>query len=195
MQFIVQRNPTYPNLTFDISPAGVVGEAALKLFDERTREGNAHEASRFRDFLRKDKKLLLYHGFSDPALTPYRTMVFYEDLAKVAGGASKLERNARLFMVPGMQHCSGGPGPDVFDSVTAIDEWVVKGVAPEQMLATKFANRRSGPVQRTMPLCKFPQEAQYQGSGDVNDAANWTCAVKPSLLENGPIGRAAGWKP
>ena len=192
-QFIVQRNPSFANLSFDISPAGVVGDSALKLFDERTRDGNTNDATRMREFLKKNKKLILYHGFSDPALTPYRTMVYYEDLAKVAGGADKLEKNVRLFMVPGMQHCGGGPGPDVFDMATAIDNWVAKGVAPAQIMATKFTNRRSGPVVRTMPLCKYPEMARYKGAGDVNDAANWSCVSKPSLTENGATGKTAGW--
>src|SRR5262249_23929685 len=151
-------------------------------------DGSPRDAAMFKEFLRKNKKLILYHGLSDPALTPYRTMVYYEDLIKTAGGADKLEKNARLFLVPGMQHCGGGPGPDVFDMATAIDGWVAKGTAPAQILATKFANRRTGPVVRTMPLCKYPEMAHYKGSGEVNEAANWSCAAKPSLEENGPVG-------
>jgi feruloyl esterase len=191
IQNLVQYDPSYAARKFDVSPAGVIGEAALRLFDQRTSDGSPRDAARLRPFIRQDRKLLMYHGFSDPALSPYRTMLFYEQLSGLNPG---IEKNVRLFMVPGMQHCSGGPGPDVFDTVTALDNWVTKGVAPNRMMATKFQGRRTGAVLRTMPLCKYPEQARYQGAGDINDGANWSCAAQPGLLESGAVGSAAGWK-
>jgi feruloyl esterase len=79
---------------------------------------------------------------------------------------------ARLFMVPGMQHCSGGPGPDTFDSLGALEQWVEHHKAPEKMIASHLTN---GVVDRTRPLCVYPQVAQYKGKGDTNDAKNFAC--------------------
>jgi feruloyl esterase len=92
-----------------------------------------------------------------------------------------------------MQHCGGGPGPNFFDTLTALENWVEHGAAPNDILATHFLdnNPALGP-DRTMPLCKFPEQAEYKGSGDFNSAANWSCAHNRRLLEVGPNGREAG---
>jgi len=95
--------------------------------------------------------------------------------------------------VPGMFHCSGGPGPNTFDALTPLVTWVETGVAPQTIVATKFVNDDpSQGIARTMPLCKFPQQAKYKAAGDVNDAANWSCADQPSLSSVGPNGVEAG---
>jgi tannase/feruloyl esterase len=78
----------------------------------------------------------------------------------------------RLFMVPGMTHCAGGNGPDQFDAVSAIVDWVEKGVAPDALLAAKIVDGR--PV-RTRPLCPYPKVAKYAGRGSIDDAANFSC--------------------
>jgi feruloyl esterase len=80
----------------------------------------------------------------------------------------------RLFMAPGMQHCSGGPGPTAFDMVEPLEQWVEKGVAPERVTASHITN---GAVDRTRPLCAYPQEAVWKGSGSTDDAANFVCAT------------------
>ena len=79
---------------------------------------------------------------------------------------------ARLFMVPGMAHCSGGVGPDQNDAVTAVIDWVEKGVAPDSLVAKKIVN---GQVTRSRPLCPYPQVARYRGQGSTDDAANFEC--------------------
>jgi feruloyl esterase len=71
-----------------------------------------------------------------------------------------------------MQHCGGGPGPDTFDSLGALEEWVEHNKAPEKMIASHLTN---GVVDRTRPLCVYPQVAQYKGKGDTNDAKNFVC--------------------
>src|SRR5260370_35704931 len=92
-------------------------------------------------------------------------------------------------MLPNTQHCGGGPGPNTFDSLTAIENWVEQGVAPESLVAS---HSTAGVVDRTMPLCKFPAKARYVG-GNVNDAASWTCGSRDrSLLKVGRNGRQAG---
>lgn len=96
-------------------------------------------------------------------------------------------------MVPGMYHCSRGPGPNVFDALGALEQWVEKGVAPEAIVATEYTNDElAQPALRTMPLCAFPRQAQYSGSGDVNNAANWSCTANEDLLQVGPNGASAG---
>ena len=171
-QYLVQRDPKSNSLTLGITGRGTIPDEALKRYDERTGAGSADDPNKLKPFIQKNKKLLMYHGFSDPALTPVKTMLFYEQLADLTRGSyNALQKNVRLFMVPGMQHCGGGPGPNVFSMLTALDQWVDQGVAPERILATKYTNdRRTEPVLRRMPLCKFPEQAKYNGSGDVNDA-------------------------
>jgi feruloyl esterase len=82
----------------------------------------------------------------------------------------------RLFMAPGMFHCDHGPGPNSFDYLTALEQWVEAGEAPASLLATHFSDF-DGLPDRTRPLCPYPQVASYNGSGDINDAANFHCAL------------------
>ena len=89
------------------------------------------------------------------------------------GGAEKTKQFMRLFMAPGMGHCSGGPGPNSLDALTALEAWVEKGTAPERILATRRA--QGGAVQRTRPLCVYPQVARWVGQGSTDDAANFSC--------------------
>jgi feruloyl esterase len=196
IQYMVELDPQYNVRTFDVNTGGVIGDAALKLFNEKMELLGVGDPAKLRPFQEKGKKLLMYHGFSDPALSPYRTIQFYEQLAAMTPGSyPNLQKNVRLFMVPGMQHCAGGPGPNSFAMLPVLDKWVDAGTAPEQIRATKYVNDDPAQgVARTMPLCKFPQQAKYKGAGDVNDAANWACSDQPSLLSVGPNGVEAGLK-
>ena len=81
-----------------------------------------------------------------------------------------------MFLVPGMQHCGGGPGPNAFSMVTALEQWVEKGVAPDQVIASHLTN---GNVDRTRPLCAYPKEARYTGTGSTDQAANFSCVLPP----------------
>lgn len=197
-QYMVELDPKYNARTFDVNPDGVVGDAALKLLNERMELLAVGGAAKLKPFQEKGKKLLMYHGFSDPALSPYRTIELYEQLAATTpGGYANLQKNIRLFMVPGMQHCGGGPGPNSFSMLSTLDHWVEQGTAPEQILATKYVNDNpSQGIVRTMPLCKFPQQAKYEGAGDVSDAGNWSCSdhLSLSLLNVGSNGIEAGLK-
>ena len=188
LQFLVERNPSFNARDFDVRD-GVVGDGALRLFDRRTEAGDGDIPETLIPFIKMDKKLLMYHGFSDPALPAFRTIKFYEDLEKVTrGGYRELQENVRLFMVPGMQHCGGGPGPNVFDTLTALDTWVEGGGGPDAIIATNTATAR------TMPLCKFPEQARYKGAPNpMNTATSWTCSDGDQrLLQVGPNGRQAG---
>lgn len=192
---IVTRDPTYNQLTFPVSVGGIVQNEALALFDSHTNLGSARDPASYVPYLASGRKLIIYHGFSDPALTPYRTTRLYEQFARLAGSYSTLQSAARLFMVPGMQHCGGGPGPNSFDTLTALENWVEHNIAPEAIPASHYIanNRLANPnPDRTMPLCKFPEQARYV-SGAINVASSWTCSPNDrSLLQSGLDGTLAG---
>jgi feruloyl esterase len=87
-------------------------------------------------------------------------------------GSSVVGKSIELYMVPGMNHCQGGPGTDYFDKMGAIEEWVAKGSAPDKIIASHLTN---GTADRTRPLCPYPQVAAYKGTGSADDAANFVC--------------------
>jgi feruloyl esterase len=97
---------------------------------------------------------------------------YYKSVTNALGGASTAMASVRLFMVPGMGHCGGGEGPNTFDMVTALEQWVEHGKPPEQILASHVTN---GASDRTRPLCPYPQLATYKGSGSIDEAANFIC--------------------
>jgi feruloyl esterase len=92
----------------------------------------------------------------------------------VLGGADKASSSVRFFLEPGMGHCGGGEGPNVFDKMSAIEQWVEHGQAPDTITASHSTD---GKVDRTRPLCPYPQVAKYKGSGSIDDAANFACAA------------------
>ena len=117
-------------------------------------------------------KLILYHGWSDPAISAYGTISYYGRVME-ALGREKANDTVRLFMAPGMHHCQGnGPGPNTFDTLTALEQWVERGAAPTRLVASHSTN---SVVDRTRPLCAYPQVARYSGSGDINAADNFRC--------------------
>ena len=116
-------------------------------------------------------KLIFWHGISDPWFSALDTIDYYERMSKTNGGLEQVRNWSRLFLSPGMGHCSGGPGTlDTFDAVTAIVRWVEEGVAPESLTATG----RAFPG-RSRPLCAYPLHAHYKGQGNPEDAANFEC--------------------
>jgi len=184
----------YYDLGVDLNNAietnGVVRPAALKLVYERLAADIPDDPSKYGAFFSQGGKLLMYHGYEDLIISPYSSIWFYEDLAEKNGGYEKLEAHARLFMVPGMLHCNGGSGPNAFDTLSALEKWVEKGIAPDAIIAT---HSTSNLVDRSMPLCKFPEQARYKGGGDVKDSSNWSCPQKDqALLASGPNGNQAG---
>ena len=128
-------------------------------------------------FKKRGGKLLMYTGWSDPVVPPQDTVAFYEAVAKPMGGMERTRDFFRLFMAPGMGHCSGGPGPNQFDHLTALEQWVEKGVAPEKLIASHVTN---GKVDRTRPLCVYPQVARWKGTGSSDEAANFSCVADPA---------------
>jgi Tannase and feruloyl esterase len=128
-----------------------------------------------RAFKAQGGKLIMYHGWSDPLIAPLESVEYYQEVMVTMGGPSATRGFARLFMVPGMYHCGGGPGPNLFDKVGALDQWVEHSVAPDKIVASHEAH---GVVDMTRPLCPYPEEAQWKGSGSTSDAANFVCVSK-----------------
>ena len=125
-----------------------------------------------REFSKRGGKLLQWHGWSDQLIAAENSIDYYESVVKLFGGRANVDSFYRLFMAPGTTHCAGGPGPSTFDMQAALEAWVEKGVAPEQIIASHLTN---GIVDRLRPLCAYPKVATYKGKGDTNDAENFVC--------------------
>jgi feruloyl esterase len=122
-------------------------------------------------FSGKGGKLIFYHGVSDPWFSALDTIDYYERMTKANGGPEQVRNWSRLFLAPGMGHCQGGTAAlDSFDALSAVVDWVEKGVAPNSLTATG----RAFPG-RSRPLCAYPTHAHYKGTGSQDDAANFEC--------------------
>jgi feruloyl esterase len=138
-------------------------------------------------FRARGGKLIIYHGWADEQVTPFASLDFYAHI-KARQGQSGTDDFLRLFMMPGIAHCSGGAGAGNIggatpalshdpehDVVAALDAWVLRHQAPKILIAAHLDENKK--IDRTRPLCPFPQEAHYKGTGDSNDAGNFVCAV------------------
>jgi hypothetical protein len=121
-------------------------------------------------FRRHGGKLLMYHGWADTALTPFMSVDYYE--RALAANGKDTRDFFRLFMIPGMAHCRGGVATDRFDAISTMVNWVETGTPPDSITATRM---QDGAVNRTRPLCPYPQIAAYAGAGSIDDATNFTC--------------------
>jgi len=166
-------------------------DSDMKIADDRGAQIFNATDPNMKAFKDRGGKLLLYHGWSDAAIPPVNTIDYYQSVVSKMGRKQAGEF-VELFMVPGMQHCGGGPGPNDFGAqsparadadqsmIKSMEQWVEKGTAPAKIIATKYkadGNRASG-VARTRPLCPYPMVAKYSGSGSTDDAANFSCAAK-----------------
>jgi Tannase and feruloyl esterase len=162
-------------------------EAAVKLADEQQGQTLNAVDPNLKAFMARGGKLIVYHGWSDAALPPQAAINYYSSVEATLG-AQATASFMRLYMVPGMQHCQGGPGATSFgqfvpegdaqhDLYQALEQWVEKGTAPDRLIATKYVSDpdHSKGVKMTRPLCPYPQSAKYKGTGDSNDAANFAC--------------------
>ena len=140
----------------------------------------AHDLSAFRA---RGGKLLMYTGWVDPILPAEDVLHYYDEVVKTSGGLEKTKEFFRLFMAPGMGHCNGGPGPNVFDTLGSLEEWVERGVAPDRILASHVT---SGVTDRTRPLCAYPLVARWKGTGSTDDAANFRCATETLTPRRSP---------
>jgi feruloyl esterase len=122
-------------------------------------------------FIDRGGKLLIYHGWGDTNVPPRSTVDYYNRLVDTLG-RDAVTGAVRVYMVPGMGHCGGGEGPNVFDTLSVLEEWREKGTAPAEILASQVAG---GATIRTRPLCPHPQIARYKGVGNPDRAENFVC--------------------
>jgi Tannase and feruloyl esterase len=178
-RYMITGNPDWNILTADVDAS--FHEATTKTAAEL--DATNPDLSRFRA---RGGKLILYHGWNDPAISPWNTIAYYQTVQD-AMGAKQVDGFVRLYMVPGMEHCVGGPGPSAFGQLgipttggpkygvfDALVDWTEKGVAPQTVIATKYEAGEK--VTMTRPLCPYPAIAKYKGTGDTNQAANFACS-------------------
>jgi hypothetical protein len=177
-RYTVFEDPAWNLATADV-------DQALRLADQKTARILNSTDPDLRRFHARGGKLILYHGWNDPAIPAPNTSHYYNAVLKTMD-ARTAQHFVRLYMVPGMQHCVGGPGASHFGQLgtttakgsehgiyTALENWVEKGAPPGDIVATKYDD--SNKAIMTRPLCPYPQIATYKGSGDPNDSSNFSC--------------------
>ncbi len=182
-RYIVTGDPKWNALSADI-------DATLRRSKEKSTADLDSTNADLSRFAARGGKLIVYHGWDDPAISPGNTVAYFREVEKTMG-QEKVDSFARLYMAPGMEHCSGGPGPSAFGQFgmetakgskyglfDSLQDWVEKGSPSEDVFATKYAPGEGGAMKPVMtrPLCAYPKVAKYKGFGDTNDAANFTCA-------------------
>jgi feruloyl esterase len=173
-RYVVYQDPNWDWRNFDLERDSDRANAVDKDIDEL----DPHLAA----FAKHGGKLLIYHGWADQQVAPGSSIEFYESVLKLSANSTQAPNWIRLFMVPGMAHCTGGEGPDTFDKVSLLERWVEKGEAPARVIA---AHSTAGKVDRTRPLCPYPQIARYNGAGSIDQASNFTCRL-PNHTGAGP---------
>jgi hypothetical protein len=184
---LVFENPKWDFRTFDFDADMKTADAKIGV------RGNA-TAVDYSAAVKRGVKIIQYHGWTDQTLQPAYSPEYYDQVTKANGGLQTTQDFYRLYMVPGMTHCSGGLGATNFggtgqqippvrdarhDVQTALENWVERGVPPTELIATKFTDDKPATrtVQYTRPLCLYPTVPQYRGMGDTNDAANFVCKL------------------
>ena len=160
-KYLVFNDPDWDYTTYDLSTWKTDTQRIASVINATNPDLSA--------FKRKGHKLLLWHGWADAGLSPLATIKYYDE---VKAKDPKADEFVKMFLLPGVLHCAGGPGPDNADWAAAIDGWVDSGKAPQQIIATKIA---SGAVTRSRPLCPYPQHAVYSGTGSTDQAENFVC--------------------
>ena len=170
-KYIVFEDPNWDPVTFN---------AATDI--ERTLRADRNDvlnsaSTDLKAFFDRGGKLLMYHGWSDTQVTPLNSINYFQKVVSRFGPAT-VGASIQLYMVPGMNHCAGGPGTDVFNKVGAMEQWMATGTAPDRVVASHLTNLT---IDRTRPLCTFGRVAKWTGSGSSDDAANFVCVASESI--------------
>ena len=163
-KYLVFDDPAWDYATYDFADWREETAAAAVLLNSTDPD--------LRDFRSSASKLILAHGWSDPALTALYAIEYYESAEELD---PELREYFRLFLMPGVLHCAGGPGPDQTDWIAALEAWVENGVAPDELVASKLD--ADGKAVLSRPLCPYPEVAVYDGTGDPNEAQSFNCGV------------------
>ncbi len=179
-RYMVTDDPAWEPLHADAGASLAQAEAKLGKEVDATNPD-------LRPFFARGGKLILYHGWDDAAISPWNTIAYFEQVQKTVGAAAA-NRSLRLYMVPGMEHCVGGPGPDHFGqlgmpgangpgsgALGKLERWVEQGEAPDAIVAGKFSKGGDASPSITRPLCPYPQTAHFDGRGDPSQAASFSC--------------------
>ena len=169
-RYWVYENANYDSRTFNFDSD--VDFTNNKLVSGQTMASVVNATPNIKAFNARGGKLLIWQGWDDEQVHSLGSIDYYD---KVVAANTKAETDKffRLFMMPGVAHCGGGPGPDTINTLTALERWVEQGIAPNQIIASKVTG---GTVTRTRPLCPYPQVAKYNGTGSIDAAASFTCA-------------------
>jgi len=175
LKFIVLQDPAVDFMAYPFGGSQTVPSTLLRQYDNAVREGDARDPRKLLPFLKKNRKLIMFHGYADTSISPFGSIAFYRDLlAAVKRSSLPVQDNVVLFMVQGMGHCGGGVTPTRFDSLSALQEWTEHGVIPRRMIAVSESD-----PQYSMPICPFPQKATLVG-GSPRKANGWTCEADSS---------------
>ncbi|HVW84325.1 MAG TPA: tannase/feruloyl esterase family alpha/beta hydrolase, partial [Bryobacteraceae bacterium] len=166
-KFVLFGDPSWDYRTFDFPADASRAERA----DHGTIDAKNPD---LRAYFAHGGKLLQYHGWSDPQIPPMHSVEYFESVLREMGGVGKTQDSYRLFMAPGMNHCGGGPGPNQFNAMAALERWRESGIPPDRIVASHVTNNR---VDMTRPLCPWPATARYKGSGSIRDAGNFVCKL------------------
>ena len=178
-KYMIFENPNWEWTTSSFDEDVDASDAELGYINANKRNLRAFKA--------RGGKLIMYHGWSDPAITPLDSIDYYWGVTAFMSGLQRNDRKLladgplhetqeffRLYMMPGMQHCMGGSGPDTFDGLGTLQKWVEDRVAPDRIVATHYTD---GAPDRTRPLCPYPAAAKWTGKGSTDDAANFVCVI------------------
>ncbi len=166
-KYLVFKNPNWDfrtlNFDTDVALADKLDNNTINATDPNLKE-----------FISHGGKLLIYHGWNDQLIAPENSINYYQSVLSAKTGT---QDSVRLFMAPGMTHCSGGDGPSQFDSIGALEQWVEGAKPPDQIVASHAID---GKVDRTRPLCPYPRTAKYRGTGSTDEASSFVCQTPGS---------------